>query len=80
MVSAIAAVSINMQSLDAAILPTGYFFAMINQHGKVLYHSQKSKNLNENILNEISARDDLTGCIQAKTKGIFDTKYFIVYY
>jgi len=73
---AVAALSLNMQSLDAAILPAGYLFAIIDRQGKVLYHSERTKNLNENLLYELSAAENLQSCIQAKTAGNFSTNYF----
>ena len=72
----VAAISFNMKSLDSVILPAGYVFAVTDNNGKVLYHSEKSKNLNENVLDEFSDRDYLQSYYEAKTPGNFTTKYF----
>lgn len=72
----VAAISFNMKSLDSVILPAGYVFAVTDREGKVLYHSDKSKNLNENILQEFSDRDYLQSYYEAKTPGNFTTRYF----
>lgn len=71
-----AALSFNMKSLDSVILPAGYIFAIIDNAGKVLYHSDKAHNLNENLLNEFSANSTLSSCLQARSDDVFYTKYF----
>lgn len=73
---AVAAISVKMKSLDSVLLPTGYLFAIIDNSGKVLYHSEKSKNLNENLLNEFSENETLRSYLEAKSPGVFSTKYF----
>jgi hypothetical protein len=72
----LAALSVNMRSLDSAVLPTGYLFAIINNRGKVLYHSQKVKNLNENLIDEFSDDKTLRSCLEARSEGTFTTRYF----
>lgn len=74
--SYLAAMSFDMQSLDTVILPTGYQFAMISREGKVLYHSEKSRNLNEILPDEFSNRNDLLSCLEAQTGDDFRTRYF----
>lgn len=72
----VAALSFNVKALDSVILPVGYLFAITDNTGKVLYHSDKSKNLNENMLDEFSDNDYLLSYYQSKTTGNFITKYF----
>lgn len=71
----VAALSLNIKSLDSVLLPTGYQFAIIENKGKVLYHSDKSKNLNENLLDEFSEKETLLSHLISKTNGIFLTEY-----
>lgn len=68
--------SFSVKSLQRAVLPTGFQFAMIDQSGKVLYHSDSSKSLNENLLNELSESDQLKSCMEARTSAVFSTGYF----
>jgi hypothetical protein len=72
----VAGISFKMQSLENVLLPTGYQFALIDDAGKVLYHSQVARNLNENLLNEFSENDELTSSLMAHAEFSFSTKYF----
>jgi len=73
--SQVAALSVNLKSLTNVILPAGISFCIINKQGNVLYHSNASKNLNENILNEFSETQQLKASIAAGTNVSFETKY-----
>ncbi|MEO8860411.1 MAG: hypothetical protein ABI358_03255 [Ginsengibacter sp.] len=72
----IGAVSFNITSLHHPVLPVGYSFAIIDKNANVLYHSDESRNLNENLLDEFSEKEALISNIEARTNGEFDTKYF----
>ena len=72
----VAAIAFNFKSLSSVVLPTGYLFAVTNDEGKVLYHSDSTRNLNENLLNVFSKRDELKSCLDAKAPGTFSTKYW----
>jgi CarboxypepD_reg-like domain len=72
----VAALSFNAKSLDSVVLPAGYLFAVTDNRGKVLYHSEKSKNLTENLLQEFSESQELESYFQAKSPGVFSTDYF----
>ena len=72
----VAALSFNAKSLDSVVLPAGYLFAVTDHHGKVLYHSEKSKNLTGNLLQEFSEKEDLGSYFEAKAPGVFSTDYF----
>ncbi|MDQ6902328.1 MAG: cache domain-containing protein [Bacteroidota bacterium] len=74
--AAIGAVSFNITSLHNALLPVGYSFAIIDNNANVLYHSDESRNLNENLLDEFSDKEALTSNIEARTNGEFETNYF----
>ena len=70
-----AAISFNVKSLVNTILPAGYQFALIDKDGKVLYHSQSSHNLNENLLDKFSANAELQSCLNSHAEGNFLTEY-----
>jgi hypothetical protein len=72
----ISAMSFTLKSLDKPVLPTGYLFAIINLQGNVLYHSNSAKNLNENLLSELSEIDELNAAILNGDSTNFNTKYF----
>ncbi|MEP7142305.1 MAG: cache domain-containing protein [Ferruginibacter sp.] len=72
----VAALSFNFKSVDSVVLPTGYLFAIINGSGNVLYHSEPSRNLNENLLNVFSETNKLKSFLDAKAPGTFSTKYY----
>jgi hypothetical protein len=72
---AVAAVAFNVKSLRNTIMPLGYQFAIINKNGDVLYHSQSSHNLNENLLERFSASNELLSCLNAHSDGAFLTEY-----
>jgi hypothetical protein len=72
----VAGMSFVVKSLQQVILPTGFQFAMIDNSGKVLYHSDVSKCLNENLLTEFSESDKLKSCLVARSEGFFSTGYF----
>jgi hypothetical protein len=71
-----AVMSFDMKSLSRPILPPGYHFAVINQAGKVLYHTYPSRNLNENLVTEFSEKERLTSILEARTEETFATAYF----
>ena len=74
--SMVAALSFPMKSLRSAILPPGYQFAIIDKTGKVLYHSEEVRNLNENLVTEFSESNRLRSSLEARTADAFLTTYF----
>lgn len=67
--------SFKLQSLDHPLLTEGYQYCIITQDGRVLYHSDPAKQLNENLLAEFSESEVLADNMLAhKTKSI-TTKY-----
>ncbi|CAN5428139.1 hypothetical protein BH10BAC3_BH10BAC3_31560 [soil metagenome] len=73
--------SFNVKSLKQMILPTGFQFALMDYSGKVLYHSDSARNLNENLLNEFSENEKLKSLMEASAAGHLITGYlFCDYY
>lgn len=74
----VVALSFKMRSLENILLPVGYQFAVIDANGKVLYHSDSSRNLNENLLSEFSGKGkkDFAGNLQSHTASDFTVDYF----
>jgi hypothetical protein len=71
----VVAMSFDMQCLNKTIMPVGKSFAIIGRDGKVLYHTQKKRNLNENLLTELSESGKLRSCIEAHFADDFNTRY-----
>jgi len=72
----VVAMSFDMNSLRNTILPPGYQFAIIDRQATVLYHTNQSKSLNENLLDEFSEKAMLKSCLEAGNGSVFDTKYY----
>ncbi|MDB4923266.1 cache domain-containing protein [Mucilaginibacter sp.] len=72
---AVAAITFNLKCLNQPVFPKGLFYCIINAQGKVLYHSDTTKNLNENLLNEISAEQKLNRLIISQGSDFFEAKY-----
>jgi len=72
----VAAISFRTRSLENVVLPPGYSFVVVNTRGKVLYHSQSFRNLNENLLDEFSNKEDLQSNLLAHSNGDFATDYY----
>ena len=72
----VAGLSFNFNSLDKVVLPTGFLFAITDNAGNVLYHSEQSRNLNENLLNVFTKSNQLKGYLDASVPGSFTTKYY----
>ena len=69
------AISLNLQSVGNAVMPAGFTYSIINKHGKVLYNSKPSKNLNEEMFEEFSEDQKLRAAVQSNSEKIFKTKY-----
>lgn len=72
----VAALAFNMSSVDNTLLPAGYSFAIIDNNGKVLYHSVKSRNLNENVKAEFSDSASITSSISSRIENEFISDYY----
>jgi len=69
------AIAFNLKCLNYPILPPGFLYAIINQQGLTLYHSNVSKQLNENLLSEFSEHRSLRAAIEARSDIFFTTRY-----
>ncbi|SEM83694.1 hypothetical protein SAMN05192574_101963 [Mucilaginibacter gossypiicola] len=74
--AAVVAMTFTMRSLDHVVMPDGYQFAVINNTGKVLYHSLANRNLNENLKNEFADSTKLISCLEAKSDTGFTANYY----
>lgn len=74
----VAVMVFNVKSLQKAKVPPGYTFAMVDYNGRVLYHSDSAKNLNENLFDEFSNKKDLQSSIRsgAHNGPAFTTEYY----
>lgn len=71
----VAGITFDLKCLNKPALPKGLFYCVINAQGKVLYHSDTTKNLNENFLSEISAGQKLNGLIISQGSDFFEARY-----
>ena len=71
----VAALAFKINSLSNVILPLGYQFAIIDAKGTVLYHSDSSRNLNENLLDKFDNQKELQGALDSHAESIFLTNY-----
>ncbi|WP_439585679.1 cache domain-containing protein [Dyadobacter bucti] len=74
----VAVILFDAKSLKKSKIPPGYAFAMIDYNGRVLYHSDAAKNLNENLFEEFSDQKSLQSSIQsgANSEPSFKTQYY----
>ena len=69
------AISFNIKALYHPILTPGFLYSIIDGRGKVLYHSDTTKQLNENLFIEFSEHETLKAAIDAHTDKLFLTNY-----
>ncbi len=69
------ALSFDLQALDKPVLTPGFTYCIINMQGKVLYHSDKTKQLNEDLFKEFSEHNTLSAALDAHSDKLFTTKY-----
>lgn len=72
--SAVAALSTRMRSVHEAVLPQGFGFAVIDTAGKVLFHSDRRRMLQENFLEEAESQK-LRALASAKRAGSDQVHY-----
>lgn len=65
-----------IKSLDHLKIPPGYTFAMIDPTGEVLYHSNSTKNLNENLFEEFSESNTLRYSMNTGSSESFNAQYY----
>jgi len=69
------AASVRFHSLTDALLPPSYTFSIINSSGDVLFHSEKNKNLQENLLLETDQDNNLRSAIASHTSDYTHISY-----
>ncbi|MCO5948360.1 PDC sensor domain-containing protein [Mucilaginibacter flavidus] len=69
------AISFNIKALYHPILTPGFLYSIIDGQGRVLYHSDTTKQLNENLFVEFSESETLKAAIDAHTDQLFETNY-----
>ncbi|WCT10639.1 hypothetical protein [Mucilaginibacter jinjuensis] len=69
------AMSFDLKTFDHPVLTPGFLYCIINMQGDVLYHANKSKQLNENLTTQFSAQDELKAALGAHSDKLFNTKY-----
>src|SRR5215217_2826266 len=73
--SLVAAMSFAIKGLQNTVMTAGYQFAIINKEGLVIYHTDPSKNLNENLKDEFSEKNELASSLEAGSTAVFSTNY-----
>lgn len=71
----VAAIETHFWSLTDPALPNGFGFAVIDQAGLVLFHSDKRRALNQNFLLENDQNRRLRSLVYARQSGYVDSKY-----
>ena len=71
----VTAITSAIPSFYKQVLPKDVEFVIINNTGKVLYHSIKSKNLHENFLDECDFDERIENSISFRTEDIFHIDY-----
>jgi hypothetical protein len=72
----VAALSIPMKPLLEPVLPPGFEFAVIDQDGLVHFHSDKQRNVHENLLLETDHDPRLRSLMTAHAAGTLNTPYW----
>jgi len=71
----IVAIRTRMESLVGTVVPVGYGYAVIDMEGAVLYASEKSRNLRENLFSETDHDVQLKSLVNGKTTGTIRVIY-----
>lgn len=69
------AITAEIPSLYKQALPKDVEFVIIDQNGKVLYHSKKAKTLHENFIEECESDPGILNAMQLKVKDNVQIKY-----
>ena len=73
---AVAAISFPMRSLIGPVLPPGFAFAVIDDSGDVLFHSERQRNGNENFFVETDNNRRLRAQIAAHSADALNINYW----
>ncbi|HSF43363.1 MAG TPA: cache domain-containing protein [Thermoanaerobaculia bacterium] len=71
----VAALTIPMASLREPVLPPGFGFALVDDDGRVLAHSDAKKGLQENLLEETDFNRALRSSLFARRSGYIEVRY-----
>ena len=72
----VATLAIPMRSVIDPVLPPGFEFAIVDQEGKVQFHSDTQRNVHENFLLETDRNPRLQSLIFAHGEGALSTSYW----
>jgi hypothetical protein len=72
----VAVLAFPMRPLLAPALPAGFAFAVINDAGQVQFHSDRQRNVHENLLVETDQNARLQSIINAHRAGTVNTPYW----
>lgn len=64
-----------LHSLHNPVLSMGYHFAVVDASGKVLFHSDGKRNLQENLLEELTQKDEFTSLLLSRSADVFNSSY-----
>lgn len=73
--SEVIAMTTELGAIFDPVLSHGYKFALVNAEGKVLFHSDKRRNLQENFLQDISNKNAISSSINSRVFNTFSTSY-----
>ena len=69
------AIATKLHSVMDPMLPPGYQFAIIDASGKVWFHSETEKNLNENFIDETSEDRKLIAALNSRSEALIRVNY-----
>ena len=72
----VAALEVKLSSLTDVGVPPGMGFAVIDQEGQVLFHSDSRRNLRENLFEETNRDGRLRQAVFARATTQFDGRYW----
>lgn len=70
-----AVMTMRLKSLSDPLLPAGSGFCLFDSGGNVFFHSDSTRALNENFLEECENHATLNGCITGRTSAYIDVEY-----
>jgi len=69
-------ITTELHSVMNTILPNGYEFAIIDEDGNTLFHSNKQRILKENFTNETGGEKEIQSTLFSRIGGEFNFKYY----
>jgi hypothetical protein len=71
----VAAIAARPASLFGTFFPPGYGFAIIDQDGKVLFHSREERNLHERLLDDLTDKEPLESAVFGRSAQDISSAY-----